>query len=114
MRHIIGRGMGHKFDPASKQIIGDSFYALSKRGRQVSESKIQLRTFSLRYNKMHWATVDGMIEHWKAAALDLEIVPRVIRETKPDFTIPAFLVRTINVSSFTIEVPAGLLKIDPH
>ncbi len=113
LRHIIGRGMGHKFDPVSKKIIGDSLNMLSKNGRVIPDSQVQLRTFCLNYNQMHWATVDGLIEHWKPAALDVKIVPRAIRESKPELTIPAFVVQTINVSAFRIQLPAGLLQIHP-
>ena len=111
LRHIIGKEMGHKYDPASKEIVNASLSALATRGRNTAPHELYLRTFTLRYNHMHWAQIDGLIEHWKPAALDIEIVPRRVSKSQNADSIPAMLISTANVSGFTIDIPPGSLEV---
>jgi hypothetical protein len=67
LRHVIGQGMGHKYDATSKSTIDSWLNQLAKPGRQSMPGKLELRTFSLRYNTMHWLKIDSMKQHWKQA-----------------------------------------------
>ena len=39
-------------------------------GRDTMPGTIHFTTWTLRYNRMHWVTVDAMSEHWKRARLE--------------------------------------------
>ncbi len=111
LRHIVGKDMGHKYDQISKEFIEKSLGSLTRYARRPALPKVKLRTYSLRYNRMHWATADQLIEHWKPAALDVELVPRRVGKLQNSLTLPAILVQTINVAAFTIEIPPGLINV---
>lgn len=67
LRHIIGAGMGHRFDQASKEIIANSLKLLAVKGRDRTVSEENFITYSLRYNNGKIVTVHGVAEHWSPA-----------------------------------------------
>lgn len=67
LRHIIGAGMGHKIDDASKAIIEDGMSSLAKHGSNTLPTQVSIETFTVKYNRMHWLTVDELEEHWAPA-----------------------------------------------
>lgn len=72
--HIIGPGMGHKYHPDSlKQIMRRMDEAVQK-GRDQQPKKITLQTSTLRYNKLRWAEILRLNEHWKDSRVDAEVV----------------------------------------
>ncbi len=73
MVHIIGPGMGHKIDPGSKLEIDRRLASIARSGRQRVPSKIHFKTYTLRYNRMHWVTADALGEHWEKATIDAEL-----------------------------------------
>ena len=115
LRHIIGKGMGHKYDPPSKEIVESALNSLAKVGRNPTPIEVNLRTYSLKYDRMYWARIDGLIEHWKPAALDVMVEHRPVKSSghSPSIppTIPTIAILTINVDAFTIEFAPGQLKV---
>ena len=73
LRHVIGKGMGHRYDDVSKQIVDDSLQQLAVSGRKRMPKVIRFETYTLKYNRMHWVTVDAMGEHWKPATVIAQI-----------------------------------------
>lgn len=67
LKHIIGPDMGHTIDAESRRIIDRDLAALAKHGRQTLPRTIQFETFTLKYNRLHWLTVEALEEHWKEA-----------------------------------------------
>ena len=94
--HIIGPMTAHKIHPDSLKQIEAKLAEWAVKGVDHSPQKIQFVTFTLKYNKMHWLTVDGMKEHWEEARVNIEPVDA---ET---------VVTTKNVSAFTIQLPKSL------
>lgn len=72
LRHIIGKGMGHKIDETSKETIESAMDAIAKAGRN-SSLESTLHTHTLKYNRMDWITIDGLDEHWKPASVRAEL-----------------------------------------
>jgi hypothetical protein len=96
LKHIIGPGTPHRYHPDSKVEIASILDALAEKGRDPYPRKIRFTTFTLRYNRMKWVTVDAMDAHWERARLDAEVVKDGIQ------------VKTSNVGSFTLSFgPAG-------
>ncbi len=96
LRHIIGRGMGHQYDAASKAEINRRIDALAALGRDPSPAHILFTTYTLRYNQMHWVTVDALEQHWERARVEAEM-------DGPD----GVKVATENVTAFTLSMPPG-------
>ena len=62
-------------------------------GAQLKE--IRFVTYSLRYNRCQWVTVDGLLEHWQSATVKANLKPGEIN------------VVTENVSGFTLSFDPG-------
>lgn len=104
LRHVIGPNMGHSIDEVSRDIIDTGMAALAKRGRNTARREIHFATQTLKYNELDWLTVDGLIEHWKAARVDAEL--QVTKQSSRE-TNMVVKVATANVSAFSLEFPPG-------
>lgn len=93
--HVIGPGMGHKYDEASIGIINDQVKAWAKMPLNPFPKEIRFTTYTLRYNQMLWLTVDSLDQHWKRS----DIRARVIDERQIE-------VQTENVRALTFDLPA--------
>ena len=47
--------------------------SLAKAGRDWQPLDMEFTTYTLRYNKMHWVTVDSLAEHWSKAHVSASI-----------------------------------------
>jgi len=70
MRHIIGPDTAHRIHPDSKVIVERALSELANLGRQQNPDTVHLTTYTLKYNRMHWVTLNAMGEHWKRARID--------------------------------------------
>ena len=102
LKHIVGEGMGHKFDDVSLEIVNRTVDEWASEPKNKYPSKIDFVTYTLRYNKMHWLTVDALKEHWKESRVSAEI------GDKNSITI-----RTKNLSALTLELPIKNSKFKP-
>lgn len=105
LRHIIGAGMGHKYDADSMKLVESSLRELARQGRVNVPTTIRFSTMSLRYNRMHWLTVDGLAEHWNEARAKLTIMPELDHRGRL-----VMEVGTQNIVAFSVKIPAGSLK----
>ncbi|MBI4657822.1 MAG: prolyl oligopeptidase family serine peptidase [Verrucomicrobia bacterium] len=101
LTHIIGSNTAHRYHPQSKEEINRRIDGIVARGRNPVPNKVRFTTWTLRYHRMHWVTLDGLDEHWERARLDAEIVD--------DHTVA---VKSANVAAFTVEMPAGLCPLE--
>ncbi len=104
LRHIVGVGMGHKMDAASKQIIEDAMTSLAERGRQTLPQRVHLETYTLKYNRMHWLTIDALDEHWKRAYVEAELAIDVAARSIK------ITLATDNVNALSLDFPAGTFR----
>ena len=91
--HIIGPMTGHKIHSDSAKEIDAKLNEWSTNGIDRSPLPLQFVTFTLRYNRMHWLTVDGLQEHWEEARV-------VVKPSDGGLTVSAK-----NVSAFTLRPP---------
>lgn len=101
MLHIIGPQTKHAIHADSAKIIEQHMESLSQKGRERLPREIHLATKTLKYNRMHWITIDGMGEHWKSARVDAEIMGSNWVK-----------LQTENVSELTFSMPAGYCPLD--
>ncbi len=65
--HIIGPKTAHAIHPQSKIEVDRRLKSLAKSGRNAQPIDLEFATYTLRYNKLNWLTVDGLAEHWTQA-----------------------------------------------
>jgi hypothetical protein len=102
LTHIIGPGTAHKYHPDSKVIISERLDAIAAAGRDPYPRRIRFTTWTLRYNRMKWVTVDALDKHWERARLDAEITPE-----------NTLRVHAENVAMFTLDMGPGSALLDP-
>lgn len=93
--HIIGPMTAHSIHPESKKEIEAKLAEWAVKGIDHTPASLQFVTFTLRYNRMHWLTVDGMQQHWEEARITV----------KPSGDM--LDVQTKNVSALTLTPPKG-------
>ena len=96
LTHIIGPKTAHKYHPDSKREINERIDTIAARGRDPLPRQVKFATYTLRYNKSHWITLDGLEQHWAKARIDAELSSEGIIAT------------TTNISALTFEIPPGL------
>jgi dienelactone hydrolase len=96
LTHIIGPKTAHQYHRDSKIEINQRIDALAARGRDPLPSHIKFATHTLRYNKSHWITLEGLGEHWSPARIDAEVNDTGIQAA------------TTNITAVTFEIRPGL------
>jgi len=92
IKHVIGKGMGHKIDPASATEI-DTMLAEWETGVGTTpRTRVHFTTPTLRYHRVDWCSIQGLEEHWRLASIDASIDEA-----------PIVRIRTKNVSSFELD-----------
>ena len=110
LRHVIGKGMGHKFDADSKRTVAETLNNLGVKGRNRTARPISFETYTLKYNRMSAVRIDGLVEHWKSATMFAEWNEEA---TTPNAHLKLALK---NVSAFSllfkdVQLPTTISKI---
>ncbi len=95
--HVIGPQTKHAIHDDSKAEIEARLRRLAVPGRHEPPRRVSLVTFTLKYNRMHWVTVNALQEHWEPARIDAAI-------ESPD----RITVSLANVTDFSLRFPPGL------
>jgi hypothetical protein len=66
---VVGPATGHSVHPDSRRIMNAFHKKWADPGIQ-SPPRVRFRTFTTRYNRSHWVTVDGMDKHYERAEVD--------------------------------------------
>ena len=100
--HVIGAGMPHKYDTASKQQIGEFLARATAAGRPRLPSTVTMTTTTLADSRLHWVEAIGMAEHFCAARIDAS------RQTTPRGG--EVTVTTSNITALTLhDMPPGVV-----
>ncbi len=99
--HIIGPKMGHDYHPEARQEIDRRLISIAERGRERVPREVHFVTYTLKYNRMAWVTIDRLDEHWSEARVDAAIVGD-----------GAVTVSTKNVQGLTLSIPSGWAPFD--
>ncbi len=98
--HIIGPQTKHAIHPQSKAQIEERMTSLARVGRDWQPLDLEFTTYSLRYNRMHWLTVDGLDEHWARANVAASLLAGQIN------------IEATGVSDLTLSFAAGESPLD--
>ncbi len=102
LTHIIGPGTAHKYHPQAKEELNARIDRIVAKGRDPVPKTVRFTTWTLRYNRMFWVTLDGLNQHWERARIKAEIVD--------DHTIRA---QSENVTALTLSMESGECPLDP-
>lgn len=70
VEHVIGAGMGHKIDEDSAKRIDRRLAEWAEQSDGGYRPSIRLVTYTLRYHRIDWLSVEGMKQHWQRAAVN--------------------------------------------
>ncbi len=107
LTHLIGPKTGHAYHPQTKIELNRRIDAIVARGRNSVPRQVKFATFTLRYNRMFWLTLDGLEEHWSQARVDAQIAGN-----------NSVRLKTQNVAALTLSFGPGQCPLDstqkPH
>ena len=93
--HIIGPMTAHSIHPESGKAIEAKLAEWAIKGIDHAPAQVQLVTYTLKYNQMHWLKIEGMKQHWEEARVVIKPVDGELRVT------------TKNVTALSMKPPAG-------
>jgi hypothetical protein len=99
--HVIGSKTQHQYHPESKIAVDRSLDEIAKRGRERAPRTVHFTTYTLKYNQIHWVTIDSLGEHWQRARIDAQIAGD-----------HAVTVQSENVEALTLSFPPGWCPLD--
>ncbi len=99
--HIIGPATAHRYHPEARAQIDRRLSMIAERGREHVPQTVHLVTYTLKYNRMAWVTIDALEEHWAEARVNATIVG------DGELTI-----NTKNVQALTLAIPSGWAPFD--
>lgn len=99
--HVVGPKTKHSIHAESLKEIERRLAALAKAGRDRNPRNIKFATYTLKYHKMHWLSLDGLDEHWKLAKVGASVLDgnRIV-------------IKCENVRALSINMPAGSKLLD--
>jgi dienelactone hydrolase len=100
--HIIGPQTKHAYHPEAKKEVERRFDSIAAAGRKRIFRSVDFVTYTLKYNKMSWVTIDALEEHWQRASVRARL--------KGDSEVE---IVTKNVKALTLDMPAGWCPLDP-
>jgi len=71
--HVIGPKTAHSYHPEAKREVNRRIDAIAEFGRDRYPRKVKFQTYTLRYNRSGWVTIDGMERHWEKARVEAEL-----------------------------------------
>jgi predicted esterase len=87
--HIIGPGVGHKYEPKALAEVQKRLAEIVAQGRKNrSSDQFSVQTKTLRYGHVGWLALTGLERHWEDARLDWERTGEKV------------VIKTRNVASF--------------
>lgn len=96
LMHVIGPQTAHKYHPDAAKTVEDRMASLAEAGRERFPRHVRFETYTLKYNRMDWVTLDALGEHWERAHVDARITGDDGVEAK-----------TENVTALTLSFPPG-------
>jgi hypothetical protein len=102
LSHLIGPKTGHRYEPTTKAELERRIDALAGRGRNPVPERVKFVTYTLRYDRMHWVTVDALQEHWERAQVEAAL----------DREANAITAQTKNITALTLSFGPGQYPLD--
>ncbi len=91
--HIIGPKTGHSYEQNAKVEVNKRIDEIVSKGKMSGLRDIKFVTYTLRYNRCGWVTVEGLEKHWEPATVKAEVGNHNLTVT------------TQNVTALSLEIP---------
>jgi hypothetical protein len=101
LERMLGPGTKHEYHKETKQALDERLGQLARQGRRAAPPKVRFTTWTLKYNKSYWVTVDALGKHWERARVEAEHTPVGIKAL------------TENVEGLTFSFPIGRNPLKP-
>lgn len=98
LTHLIGPRTAHKVEPNTGKEIERLLGILYADRREEAPKKVDFTTYTLKYNRCHWLTIDGMEKHWEPARVQA-VVPKEMQQR--------VYVTQSGVTAFTLQFDPG-------
>lgn len=98
MTHIIGPKTGHKYEPGARDAVAKLVTAAVAKGRNLIPSKVRFVTYTLKYNRMHWVTIEALDEHWEEARVEAELTASGITASTRNVSAITFAPQNLRAS----------------
>lgn len=73
LRHLIGPGVEHKYEPATLQELLALVHSELHKGRTTKPLQVSWQSRTLRYNSLYWVHAEGLESHWHDSRIDAEL-----------------------------------------
>jgi len=97
---IIGPKTGHAYEKGAARVTDSLLTIIAAKGKNPAPKELHFTTYTLKYNKMHWLTVDGLQEQWSKGRVDGNIDGNTIS------------LKTTGVTGLSLDLPT-LAKLLP-
>lgn len=100
LTHVIGPKTGHSYEKGAKAEINEKIDAIVAKGKDWQPKEIKFVTYTTRYNRCGWVTVDQVERHWQRAAIT----------GKRDGG--NYEIKTSGITAFTLTIPPGAVNVE--
>ena len=100
--HILGPETKHAYHPEAAREVDRRLASIAIAGRKRIYRSVDFVTYTLKYNRMGWVTIDALGEHWAKASVRAKLVGD-----------SAIQIGTRNVTAITLDMPPGWCPLDP-
>jgi hypothetical protein len=97
LTHVIGPKTAHKYEPGARAEVNRRIDSIVEMGKPAAPIELRFTTYTLRYNRCGWLTVDGLERHWAKPGT----VSASLSETN------RVSVKTEGVTALTVDIPPG-------
>ncbi len=101
LRRLIGPKTKHAYEKATKVELDRDLDAIIAAGRTRTPETIRFTTWTLKYNRMDWITIDALDRHWLRARVDGSFVQPT------DCCGIGYVLKTQNVTGLTLSFGPG-------
>jgi hypothetical protein len=99
--HVIGPQTRHSYHPLAATEVTQRLDSLAELGRERVPPVVRFNTYTLKYNRQAWVTIDALEEHWERAEVHAALVDSGAVE-----------VETSNVRELTLEMAPGWCPLE--
>ncbi len=78
LTRVIGPNTGHEYHPSAAKAVDSLLEIEAIKGKRKVPKKLHFTTYTLKYNKMYWLTINALGKHWQKARADGSVVNQTI------------------------------------
>lgn len=111
MEHLIGPQTGHKYHPETKQELIKRLETRVAQGRELRPKEVRVTTYTLRYPRVAWVQIDGLVRHWERSDVRarIESPEHIAVETQnvTALSLDCGDARAVSIDGDRLNLPAG-------